>query len=621
MKARIASMEVFGFIRPSIDAHTMGIANAAKLLEQCGYKTEIGSSQIAIAVEAIDKLNNATLLKKWILTKKITRIGFSYRLDPKQAKFFFGKLLHHISRQKLLFNNGGQIKGLYFGGLPEACDRIKEEFGEEVVVFTGDETPFETLKKFGIPEYKMTEVVAESSAYDEERMSFGKKIIDASEYIALKPVNRYNYPYFGTSRDKVIDRIQFSERRNLLPLIRAHVGPYDPNYKEALKQFMAWLKILANAGYLDIASIGTSQLTQSHFGEDWKDMPNGGGVPINSVEEYRAAWLAARPMLVRTYAGTKNITFLAKMYEETINIAWHALSLWWFCQIDGRGPNSVIENLKEHFETLKFIAKSGKPFEPNVPHHFAFRGADDYTYVLSGYLAAKTAKKIGIKYFILQTMLNTPKYTWGIQDLAKSRALLSLVKELEDSNFKVYLQPRTGLDYFSPNLERAKIQLAAVTAMMDDIEPLNPLSPPIIHVVSYTEAIKLASPEIINESIKITLQALKEYRRLKARKKAGDLALSKEVTERTRDIVQETKTVIALIEKYIDDPYTPIGLYEIFKRGVMPVPYLWEARNEFMKAVSWNTALSDGGIKVVDKNNKPITPSIRIKSIFREFKV
>ena len=111
-----------------------------------------------------------------------------------------------------------------------------------------------------------------------------------------------------------------------------------------------------------------------------------------------------------------------------------------------RGPNTVRENLKQHTATLEYIARTGKPFEPNVPHHFAFRGADDLTYVLSGLVAAKAAKAAGVQKLILQVMLNTPKYTWGINDLAKARALLHLVRELEDSDFKVYLQPRGGLD-------------------------------------------------------------------------------------------------------------------------------------------------------------------------------
>ena len=107
----------------------------------------------------------------------------------------------------------------------------------------------------------------------------------------------------------------------------------------------------------------------------------------------------------------------------------------------------------------------------------------------------------------MQNMLNTPKYTIGLQDLAKGRTMLRLVRELEDENFSVHLQLRAGLDYFSPDLEKAKIQLACVTALMDDIEPDNENSPEIIHVVSYCEAVRLATPPVIVESIKITMHS------------------------------------------------------------------------------------------------------------------
>ncbi len=105
-------------------------------------------------------------------------------------------------------------------------------------------------------------------------------------------------------------------------------------------------------------------------------------------------------------------------------------------------------------------------------------------------------------------MLNTPKYTWGIQDLAKGRAMLKLVRELEDENFMNELTKPSWTRLFSPDLRKAKVQLAAITALMDDIEPDNPnTSPEIIHVVSYSEAVRLATPDIIEDSIKITLGA------------------------------------------------------------------------------------------------------------------
>jgi len=97
-------------------------------------------------------------------------------------------------------------------------------------------------------------------------------------------------------------------------LIRAHVGPYLPDRTEAMRLFLEWCRRLANNGLLDILSVGTSQLSLSHFGEVWVDEPDGGGIPINSAEEYQSIWEMSRPMLVRTYAGTARIPQLARMH-------------------------------------------------------------------------------------------------------------------------------------------------------------------------------------------------------------------------------------------------------------------------------------------------------------------
>ena len=304
---------------------------------------------------------------------------------------------------------------------------------------------------------------------------------------------------------------------------------------------------------------------------------------------------------------------MAKMYEETINIAWHALSLWWFCRLDGRGPYSVRENLEQHVDTLRYIAATGKPFEPNVPHHFAFRGADDATYIVSAVLAAKLAKSLGVRVLVLQNMLNTPKYTWGVQDLAKSRAMLQLVRELEDERFRVILQPRGGLDYFSPDLDKAKAQLAAVTALMDDIEPDDPGSPPVIHVLSYSEASHLADPAVVNESAQIARHALQRYRLLRARGEIDDMAKDPEVNARTQELTSSARSVVREIETAIPNTYTPEGLYRAFVSGFLPVPYLWGCREEFPAAAQWQSRVIRGGVKLVDESGLPLALEDRLR--------
>lgn len=616
MVAPVNRNDIFGLIRPDNDAHTLGISTVATLIEECGFKVIIGDAGITAAVSEIQKTDNISLLCNWISKNKITRLGFSYRLEPADAQLSFGKVYHLLKQNNQFKEQGGSIIQIYFSGLPEACARIQNEYRNQVPVFMGDETQVETTIRLGIPESAIPKTISEGSKYDDDRLTFARNLIKSGEYNFLPPNLRFTYPNFGSRKDTLTERIINNRKPSYPPLMRVHAGPYSSDYIRAKKEFNSWLNILAETHYLDIISVGSSQLSQSDFGQEWGDKPNGGGVPINSEQDLVDIYNASRPMLVRTYAGTRNIPYLASVYEQTINIAWHTLSFWWFNQIDGRGPYTVKENLKQHLETLKYIAKTGKPFEPNIPHHFAFRGADDYSYVLSSYLAARTAKHTGVRYFILQVMLNTPKSTWGIQDLAKTRALLKLVRELEDKTFTVFLQPRAGLDYFSPDLEKAKAQLAAVSAMMDDIEPENEQSPDIIHVVSYCEAVKLATPEFINESIQITTKSIFEYRKLKKSGMIDNMINNIDVKERAEDLYNEVKSIVATIESNIPEPYSAEGLYTIFAKGIMPVPYLWEGREEFKEAVKWKTGLINGGIKVIDENGNPIKPGLRIQQIF-----
>jgi hypothetical protein len=613
MARRLTRTDCVGLARPALDAHTLGLTSLTQLLGECGYRCILADDPTCTYFNAPEVPQNLDGIARWIAAQGITVLGFSYRLDPKDGVRLAALLVNGLKTRRLLKEQGGPIRAVYFAGLPQACTLIRHHMKEVAATFDGDETPAETLQRLGIAPDAIPRELAAGVGYDEDRLAFGRDLIHRAAYLSVKPVHRFRYPEYGTYQDTLVARLRHADPGS--PLMRAHAGPFLPDWTAAVRLFLEWTRELAASGYLDILSIGTSQLTQSNFGEDWGAKPNGGGVPLNSPEEYAAVWQAARPMLVRTYAGTRDIRALAQMYEEQIHIAWHALSLWWFCRMDGRGPYTVRDNIAGQFEALKYIAATGKPYEPNVSHHFAFRGADDVTCVVAAVLAARAAKVAGIRDMILQAMLNTPRATWGVQDLAKARATLTLVRELEDAAFRVILQPRAGLDSFSTRPDKARAQLAAATALMDDIEPHDPHSPPLIHVVSFSEGYALADPSVIEESIKITRYALQAYRRLRQAGDIDDMTQNPDVTARTEELLSEARTVLHAIETAIRQPYTAEGLYQAFAMGFLPVPSLWECRDELAKAVQWQTRLVRGSVKVVDERGTPISAVERMKAI------
>lgn len=606
---------VFGFIKPEVDVHILGMSTMANILRDCGFTVLFAPVDVMRAAEDVSKLNNAGLVARWIRDNNINVLSYSYRLDPSEGCDYFCALYSQLRDQKLLSTDGGPVLRVAFAGLPDTCRMIRAKLGGGIAYFPGDETPVESLRKFGVPERLYPRSFTFVHEYDRSLIDFGRRFIESGKYKEVGIPDHYGYRECGTDRDAFVRRLEYCRERRSLPLIRVHAGPYSPDRMEAVREYLGWVRTLASSRLLDVLSIGSSQLTQQHFGESWEGLRNGGGVPVNSEVEYREIAEAARPMLVRTYAGTRNVPWMAQMHERCLNISWHALSFWWFCQLDGRGDNTVLDNLKEHLEAIEYIASTGKPLEPNVPHHFSFRGGDDVTYIVSGYLAAKTAKRYGIRHLILQNMLNTPKYTWGIQDLAKGRAMLRLVRSLEDESFRVSLQARAGLDYFSPDLEKAKVQLAAITAMMDDIEPGTPNSPEIIHVVSYSEAVRLATPPVIEESIRITLGALKEYRLLKSLGMTMDTVEQDDISERSRSLYEEAKGAIELLEHAFPDLYTPRGLYRVYEMGFLPTPYIYDPERRFPNATKWSTAIVNGSVKVVDEHGKPIDTVKRYRSI------
>jgi len=310
--------ETFGLLKTHLDTHTLGISMSANLLRASGCRALIAGDEIARAVTDIKRVNNFGLVRKWIVDNGISRLGFSYRLDPLDGKDYFLGLYHQMKANNMFAEEGGVIRGMFFAGLPETCEAITRVLGRAVTVFPGGETAWETLRLLGVPPSAWPREMLSGDEYDNARMTFARKLLASEEYLRHEPPNHSRYPNYGASNDLLVDRIESARARRTLPLIRAHVGPYHKDARKAVNEFIDWTKTLAKGGYLDVLSIGTSQLTQSRFGEVWGDAPNGGGVPLNSPADYERVWEAARPMLARTYAGTKNVPPISRRSTKSI---------------------------------------------------------------------------------------------------------------------------------------------------------------------------------------------------------------------------------------------------------------------------------------------------------------
>ena len=141
-----------------------------------------------------------------------------------------------------------------------------------------------------------------------------------------------------------------------------------------------------------------------------------------------------------------------------------------------------------------------------------------------------------------------------------------------------------------------------------------------IHVVSFSEALHLATPEVIHESIEITRHALSRYRALRKKGDVDDMGKNSEVKRRSQALFTEAKAVIRAIESSLEKPYSAEGFYQIFTAGFLPVPYLWGEAEELQYAKNWMTKPYKGGVVLVNEDLPPMTADERTAIAGRHLK-
>jgi methylmalonyl-CoA mutase cobalamin-binding subunit len=352
------------------------------------------------------------------------------------------------------------------------------------------------------------------------------------------------------------------------PLLRHHFGlPTLAATREGIAQ-------IAQAQVLDVISLGIDQDAQANFFHPERQNPRqrgAGGVPVRTAVDYRALYQASRCgnyPLMRTYSGTDDFIQLAEMYVKTINIAFCAIPIFWFNQMDGRGPCALEESIREHQRVMAWYGARGIPVELNEPHHWGLRDAPDVICVASAYLAAYNARAFGVRDYIAQMMFNSPPGLSDAMDLAKMLASLEIVEPLEGPDFRIWRQTRTGLLSYPLDPDAARAHLAASVYLQ------MALHPHIVHVVGYCEADHAATaPEVI-ESCKLARRSIEN-----ALRGQPDMAADPEVQRRKETLIREAQDTLQAIRELaptdVEDPLTDPGtLARAVTCGILDAPHL-----------------------------------------------
>jgi methylmalonyl-CoA mutase cobalamin-binding subunit len=453
-------------------------------------------------------------------------------------------------------DEGASLVGVSYRLTPETGERLFGEFAE-----AADE-----LRSAGVRFVcGATPPVAERA----RGLGFFERVFDGSEpthaIVAYlkgqtdEPVGEASFP------QNTLERIEWKAP---YPILRHHFG------LPTMKATLEGVRAIAEAAVVDIISLGVDQDAQQNFfhpERQTRRARGAGGVPVRSAEDYQALYRASRQgnfPLLRTYSGTDDFLRLAEMYMETIHNAWCAIPLFWFNDMDGRGPWDLEGSIREHQEVMAWYGERSIPVELNEPHHWGLRDAPDVIFVVSAYLSAYNARAFGVRDYIAQMMFNSPPGLSDAMDLAKMVACLQITRSLAGADFRIWRQTRTGLLSYPQDLIKARAHLAASVYLQ------MALKPHIVHVVGHSEAHHAATAEDVIEACRLAERAIAN-----SLQGAPDMTADAAVKARVEELVAEAWVTLDAIRNLAGhgerDPLTDAtALSEAVRLGILDAPHL-----------------------------------------------
>ena len=477
--------------------HNLGVENFADWMENqgLGYVTVKLGPAVPIS-EVVNKIREA----------RPDVVGVSMRLGDLHLDGLIAEFVETATKYGL----GPRQSGIRYsyGGLRPAANLVR--------AMTGVPLEEDRFVRDSERHYDLEAVAAE---YKKRPEFHGFFELIADDFVSMEELERFARKLPAAHADSnvewsdsLIERIRQVRERENRPIIRAHIGVAAETIEPTVKA----IEKLADAGAFEIVSLAPDQTSQELLakfirGEEdpAKYLAGQGGAPIRTVEDLKrlkAATQRGNFPMTRIYTGTDELVTLAQLWEEHLNSCFPAVPIFFYNELDGRGPISIRDSFDEHFRTIEYWASIGKPLEINDPHQWGLRYTSDDMQVTDHVLCAIIALKKGIKHYVMQMMFELPPEISAIDDLAKMKAAYDLAEPLtRHFDFNIIKETRSGLPSFPPNLNQAKGHLAFGIYTQLYMEP------DILHVVTHSEAHHEASADDIIESCEITKQVCWDF--------------------------------------------------------------------------------------------------------------
>jgi len=486
------------------DPHTVGIYKAGRIAKLGGIDFEVLSP---------DDTDEQKL--KRIAECDPEFLELSYRLSADKAVEELRKFLKKLEENGLLNNARGAKRKICFAGLLPTLKAV-HSLGLDKKYNIQLMGSYENLRKtaestvsfFGFSDIEgeriLSVIMGEANPPRIEILDqIAKEVIKNDIYLTEEPL-----PIPSEAARKSFTKRM---RESKIPLIRSHFGIPGDSIQPTVEGIMK----IADARVIDELSLGSSDLSQRYFGDPkaFEGVKNDGGVPYKTKSDLialKSATLRGNYPSIKPYCHVNGMLEFVDTCLETgmLEGAHQAVPLFWFSELDGRGPMTVNDAIEEHKKTVAYLVEKGIPTEMNDPNQWSSRYAHDAVFVADYALIASVMYMAQSQDMIFQMQFNKPADTGDYADLAKmqaARELIELVRPAGNRS-RIYIETRSGIEHFSTNLETAKLQLARSTLLQMLMDPA------VIHLVSYCEADHAATPEDVIESSKILRRAVRLFK-------------------------------------------------------------------------------------------------------------